>query len=425
MANTLNLGTDGNWGVKKDSLLAYNSENGNFKPLPFDFTRDTVATVVNKAGLIETVGSGEPRIDFSNDAKGALLLEPTRSNIVDNSSNFFLNSWSGTRVSEGSTITSPNGNNEAHKLIATSISNTHYREYTVVSASSGSYTGSCFFKKGEFNVGSIRMSVDSYANRIGVYINLDNGTHLQTSTVGSPTGTSYKIEDYGSGWYRLSVTIIHTSGEVRMSLSNASSDYTNSNGLPVFLGNDSDGGYSWGGQLEQGSYATSYIPTQWSAVTRVQDACNNGANEQVINSTEGVLFFELSALGSSSSYDAISLSDGTQNNEALFYYQTSGNTIAYQYGVAGSVVSNLIFSSYDITVNSLFAITWKLNEFKFFKDGVKIGEDLSGAVASSNTFTKLSLSRGDNSMPLNANLKQVKLYNTALTDAELIALTSL
>ena len=52
------------------------------------------------------------------------------------------------------------------------------------------------------------MSVDSYANRIGVYINLDNGTHLQTSTVGSPTGTSYKIEDYGNGWYRLSVTTI-------------------------------------------------------------------------------------------------------------------------------------------------------------------------------------------------------------------------
>jgi prophage tail gpP-like protein len=136
------------------------------------------------------------------------------------------------------------------------------------------------------------------------------------------------------------------------------------------------------------------------------------------------LFFELSALGSSSSYHAISLSDGTQNNEALFYYQTSGNVIAYQYGVAGSVVSNLIFSGYDITENSLFAITWKLNEFKFFKDGVKIAEDLSGAVASSNTFTKLSLSRGDNSMPLNANLKQLKLYNTALTEAELEYMTS-
>ena len=40
MANTLNLG-DGNWATKKDSLLGYNSENNNFKPLPFDFTRSS------------------------------------------------------------------------------------------------------------------------------------------------------------------------------------------------------------------------------------------------------------------------------------------------------------------------------------------------------------------------------------------------
>ena len=44
MANTLNLGTNGNWATKKDSLLAYNSENGNFKPLPFHFERASYAT---------------------------------------------------------------------------------------------------------------------------------------------------------------------------------------------------------------------------------------------------------------------------------------------------------------------------------------------------------------------------------------------
>ena len=267
MANTLKFG-NGEWYGKKDTILAYNDENYNYKPLPFNFSRDSSATVVNKDGLIETVGSGQPRIDYKDDSKGALLLEPSRSNNVDNSTNFFLNSWSGTRVLEGSTIVSPNGQDEAHKLIATSVDNTHYREYTISSASSGSYTGSCFFKKGEFNVGAIRMGVDSSANRYAIYIDLNDGTFLRDATVGSPTGTSYKIKNYGNGWYRLSVTITHTSGEVRMSLSNASSDYTNSNGLPLFLGNSSDGGYAWGAQLEQGSYATSYIPTQGSIVTR-------------------------------------------------------------------------------------------------------------------------------------------------------------
>ena len=81
MANTLNLG-DGNWATKKDSLLGYNSENNNFKPLPFDFTRSSLATRINKNGLIETVGGEIPRIDFSNNTKGALLLEPSRSNLI-------------------------------------------------------------------------------------------------------------------------------------------------------------------------------------------------------------------------------------------------------------------------------------------------------------------------------------------------------
>ena len=46
MSETLNLGTDGNWGVKDGSLLAYNDENNNYKPLPFDFTRASSATRV-------------------------------------------------------------------------------------------------------------------------------------------------------------------------------------------------------------------------------------------------------------------------------------------------------------------------------------------------------------------------------------------
>ena len=63
MANTLKFG-NGEWYGKKDTILAYNDENSNYKPLPFDFSRASNATVVNKAGLIETVGSGEPRVDF-------------------------------------------------------------------------------------------------------------------------------------------------------------------------------------------------------------------------------------------------------------------------------------------------------------------------------------------------------------------------
>ena len=109
MSNTLNLGA-GIWGTKEDSLLAYNSENGNYKPLPFDFTRASSATVVNKAGLIETVGSGIPRIDFLGNTNGALKLEPQRTNSFSYSNDFSQSSWSKTQSSvTGNTTISPEG----------------------------------------------------------------------------------------------------------------------------------------------------------------------------------------------------------------------------------------------------------------------------------------------------------------------------
>ena len=422
MANTLKLGA-GKWATGKDTVLSFNDENGNFKPLPFSFSRASSATVVNQSGLIETVGSGEPRIDFLDNTKGALKLEPQRTNVLDNSSNFFLGSWSGTRVINGSTINAPDGNNEAHKLIATSVSNTHYREYTVSSASSGSYTGSCFFKKGEFNVGAIRMSVDSYANRIGVYINLDNGTHLRTSTVGSPTGTSYKIEDYGNGWYRLSVSIIHTSGEVRMSLSNASSDYSNSNGLPVFLGNNSDGGYSWGAQLEQGSYATSYIPTsgQSGGVTRVADTCEQTVPDGVIGQTEGTVFLDFNVDSIQDNGRIFAIGDGGTNNRVLVRFETNG------YLAFASTGGVFQWSHTEATLSlgrHKMAIAYALNDVAFYVDGILVNSESTYSVPVTDKFY-IGTSEYGGAENTNMKINNSKLYNTRLSNSELAALTTI
>ena len=360
----------------------------------------------------------QPRIDYKDDSKGALLLEPSRSNNVDNSTNFFLNSWSGTRVLEGSTIVSPNGQDEAHKLIATSVDNTHYREYTISSASSGSYTGSCFFKKGEFNVGAIRMGVDSSANRYAIYIDLNDGTFLRDATVGSPTGTSYKIKNYGNGWYRLSVTITHTSGEVRMSLSNASSDYTNSNGLPLFLGNSSDGGYAWGAQLEQGSYATSYIPTQGSIVTRNQDVCNNGGvGVPIFSNTYAVWFMDLERIGVSDLDigDSLTLRDDSNVRQITLWFDSPSKQIRFRDGKNSLTQIGGVMSTSEGTRKKI-ALKIDGETLKLFAEGSQVGANYTKV--NSFDITQMTM------QGIGYKIRNIKFYNTTLTDQELIALTS-
>ena len=91
MAKTFKFGENGKWATKTGSSLAYNDQNDNFKPMPFSVTRDSIATRVNKQGLIEVVGHDKLRIDYKDSSKGVALLEPARSNVLTYSEDF--NQW--------------------------------------------------------------------------------------------------------------------------------------------------------------------------------------------------------------------------------------------------------------------------------------------------------------------------------------------
>ena len=381
MANTLNLG-NGNWGVKKDSLLAYNSENGNFKPLPFDFTRASSATVVNKAGLIETVGSGEPRIDFSNDAKGALLLEPQRTNAIQWSDLFSASSTGGyyglywnAIITDNNTI-SPDGSLNASKVVR-GTDDVLIRALGVVTASTANTT-TLWAKKGNYD----KMMLD----------------------IGDEAASTITLTDE---WQRIETTTssaLNTHIDISMPNS-ASGDYI----------------YIYGFQVEQGSYANSYIPTQGSAVTRSADVCNNGGNEQVINSTEGVLYAEISALGIATNKYINIYQDA--NNRILLWITSTG--VIRGYAIVNSSGSDVFIDAVgvDATNNNKIALSWQGFTLSLFVNGIKIGNSTVTNSFSTMNLTTLDLKDVTNANFFYGNVKDVRVYNTALTDAELIALT--
>ena len=420
MANTLNLG-NGNWGVKKDSLLGYNSENGNFKPLPFDFTRASSATVVNKAGLIETVGSGEPRIDFSNDAKGALKLEPQRSNLITQSNDFSNASWT---KGNNPTITTniaiaPDGTLTADGIQDTDGANLK-AVYESASVNSNSTTTLSVFVKKEstkVNFGGLMLLYSGGTIKY-VYGIIDevNGTITiaPESNIGS---SSAKVEDYGTYW-RFTLTGTDNGGNTTARFQYYASFSTN--GANVTGNSIGSVRTLWGAQLEQGSYATSYIPTQGSAVTRGADACNNGGNEQVINSTEGVLYAEFKNTDTSN-YKLMSISDGTGNNR-VFVGTRLNNGYIYYFVVAGGTTQASYISTQLADNFTKVAVKFKANDFSFWINGLKVSTDLSGSVPIG--LNVIQFNGGSGTLDFNGNVKDVRVYNTALTDTELQALTT-
>ena len=399
MANTLNLG-DGNWATKEGSLLGYNSENKNFKPLPFDFSRGSTATRVNKEGLIETVGANEPRIDFKDDSKGALKLEPSRSNVLHYSSDF--SQWS---TASGASVVGNKlgvgGSNDAFEFFSDGTSSTRLF-YAVSITGESSY--SLFAKKNTLDYISLYANDDSNAR---VWFNLDNGT--LGNQEGGGTGV---IEDYGNGWYRC--TLKWTSSN----LVNVRIYNSNENDV---VGGTAGSVYIQYAQLEQGSYATSYIPTQGSAVTRLADTCSQTVPDGVINSSEGVLYLECSALSNDLSERRFGLSDGTSSNVIrVGYTSVSNRIIAVIYN--GSNQAILTYTSPDITQNTKIAIKYKENDFALWVNGVERSTDSSGSVFASNTLNSLGFNVGGGSH-FYSNTKEVKVYNTALTDQELATLT--
>ena len=162
---------------------------------------------------------------------------------------------------------------------------------------------------------------------------------------------------------------------------------------------------------------------QGGAVTRVADVCNNGANEQVINSTEGVLYYEGSALADDGTDRRITLSDNSLNNAINFGYSRFSGNINSEV-ISGGVLQTSGFGATGVTQenNNKFALSWGGGTFKFYINGV---QKQTAPVTSPIGMNNLRFSAGNGSLIMFSNTKDLRVYNTALTDQELINLTTI
>jgi hypothetical protein len=393
------------------------------KPLTTDgqltFTRASTATRVNASGLIETVASGVPRLDYLGSTCPKLLLEPQRSNLALQSEQMDNAAWTKTGVTiSANASVSPDGYTSADKIVGAASAGDKLAFQSLTITTGQAFTISAFFKKSEYKLAFIRAGGQTGQP----YVIYDLDTEAVVSTSGA---SSTKIEDYGNGWYRVSLTLNSASGTSVATVVSflPNTGYTLSAlNVPSYTGDGTSGGFVWGCQLEANgaAYATSYIPTLSTSVTRVGDVAEKTGISSLIGQTEGVLFVDfqinsfdqlakwIAFLGGGSTYVGIFTTTTNFFNLEVFNVSTQAiNT------TTGFVVGQ----RYKI------AIAYKANDFAFYVNGLQVGTDNSGTVPTMSEF-KLQYNTSANNLTART-YNQALVFKTRLTNAQLAELTTL
>jgi hypothetical protein len=370
------------------------------------FTRASTATRVNAAGLIESVATGVPRIDYTGGGCGKLLLEPQRTNVVLQSENLDSGAWPTNNITSINSdfATSPSGATTADKINYGSGNGFIRTNSTLTAASSASI----FVKYVDFPFIQIMMSGD--ANH---YANFD----IQNGTIGSVgSASTAAIEDYGNGWYRIILNALTGTfnGTARFyKIDTLAKVWAQGGGVAgSFL--------MWGGQLELGSYPTSYIPTTTTAVTRTQDTATKGSIDSLIGQTEGTIFVDMNI----DAWDSSSFYFGVYGGGNEIYFACVGTGfLRFKHYGGGTTLAQIQQSGFALGRHKL-AARYKNNDWAFYVDGVLIGVDTSGTFSGLIGFCSLGYS-SPAAYPSNAKYNSAMVFPTALSNAELATLTTL
>ena len=358
--------------------------------LKFQADSGFIGSITNISVVEITSDTNLPRIDYT-DGVGSWLFEPQSTNLLDYSNDFSQSYWtkqSGVTATYNTTETlSPDGTYNATKFVGNGTTGVFKTSISVSGVVSRSFylksvtgTTTAVFKEPNTNVPSpITLTITNEWQRFEM------------------------IGDNGSSFQGLQIDDI-----------------------------TSDGLFMWGAQLEVGSFPTSYIPTNGSTVTRLQDAAFGAGSSDLINSTEGVLYAEIAKFqDNNDNFILLSLnnsSDNSDNNTVTigfdsdddFFIRVEANSVA-------AFISNDQTSSKNVFYK--VALSYKSGDSKIYINGNSITPNngsLTNAFSFGSTLDNLSFDfNGNGVLPFFGKTKCVAVFKEALTDAELTCLTTI
>ena len=371
------------------------------------------ATRINKDGLIEEVANDTPRLDYTNSTCPSLLLESESTNLQFYSQEFQQQEYNAVGVTvTANDETSPSGEVNADKISRTTTGANYIRSILSKSASALEYTSSIFVKQGEGDYFALRVQ-GNYADRIDIRFQFSTKSFVYTNETGIAVLNSTSVTEYENGWIKLSYSFL---SDTVNSLNNYFSARATSGNVDSNDTSSTAFVYLWGCQVEEGTFASSYIPTT-TTQTRFKDICKEGGDSTLFDITEGSFFIDVLPYNIGL-VSTISLSNNSTSQRILIQFQSNGTQVRL---FSSGGVSN--YQTITFNQRNKILVTFKLNEYKFYINGALVSTDTSATVPTS--LDRLNFSNSTaNSDFFQGEVNDTRVYNKVLTQAEAIKLTT-
>jgi hypothetical protein len=348
-----------------------------------------------------------------------LLIEEQRTNICLQSEDF-ATTWTTSAVSvQTNQAVAPSGELTADRLIEDSTTAEHnLRQTSITVSSSAAYTATIYAKaSGRTTFRLLCSTTGPSSGFAGGSFDLSAGT---ATASGTATAT---IENVGNGWYRCRATVTsgaaQTAMEYRVQLQSGS-----------YTGDGYSGVYIWGAQLEAGAFATSYIPTTTTALTRNADVASmTGTNfSDWYNASEGTLYvdFQWTTATPRNNSPLFRFDDGTNNNFVQLGFRNVSPTApgAISLRLSGG-------TTYETTTGTVstndglrhkFAGAYTASELAFSADAQTAGTATPAGVPVVNV-ARIGASNTGVATNYAIYIRSIRYYPVRVSDAQLQALT--
>ena len=385
------------------------------------------ASFIDEDNILTNAAADIPRIDYTNNGTGALLIEDVRTNSIRN--NFGVGAVIGTGTfptnwTDDSTVGSFG---LIARIVATGTTN-------------GIRWTDIRFSGTSNNNGQIYLAFESLG-----FINATTGQTWTTSfyaqLVGATGATPTAFRVLNNFWSISPFGFISTDF-VNISLTNFLTRYSRTTQItdpsiqriqPAFAFTPfTSGNFNFIiriglPQCERGGNVSSLITTTGSTVSRVADFATLTGATSLIGATEGTLYAEIDYESFTNTTDRfiLDIRDTINNSISLIASGTAGR-LTFDVSVSGSTQCN-IQSNSNTTGFYKIAGAYRLNDFVFYVNGIQAGVDSSGSIPEFFNPIIGFGNRGDSSSnsQYNGNIRNFILFPHRLTNNELITLTTI